>query len=98
MWDRRLQGVEAIVQRQQCMPPEGNNHRFLIRTQNRGTGFRRAGLAVLQCLALAPFGDCLDVDAKFPTQRRVRSLRSLYECSDGVRALSADLPCKSPAG
>lgn len=42
--------------------------------------------------------DGLGVDAELPAQLRERSLRSLYCCSDGVRALSADLPCKSPAG
>ena len=27
--DRQLNGVEAVVQRQQHMTPEGDNHRFL---------------------------------------------------------------------
>lgn len=58
-----------------AMPLKGDNHRFLIRTQNRGTGFRRTGLAIFHCLALAPFDNRLDVDAKFPAQRRVRNSR-----------------------
>lgn len=75
MRDRWLQGVEAIVQRQQCMPPEGNDQRFLIRAQDRGAGVRWAGLAIFYCLALVPFGGRFDVDTKFPAQRRVRNLR-----------------------
>ena len=31
MRDRRLQGVEAVVQRQQCMLAEGDDDRFLLR-------------------------------------------------------------------
>ena len=31
MRDRRLQGIEAVVQRQQCMFAEGDDDRFLLR-------------------------------------------------------------------
>jgi len=31
MRDRRLQGIEAVVQRQQCMLAEGDDDRFLLR-------------------------------------------------------------------
>ncbi|WP_410468824.1 hypothetical protein [Aestuariicoccus sp. MJ-SS9] len=46
----------------------------------------------LHHLPLAPFGDGFDVDAKLPAQFRVRSLRSLYCCSDGVRSRGVSVP------
>ena len=45
----------------------------------------RPRFAILNGLALSPFGNCLRVDPKFLVQRRDRSLRSLYCCSDSVR-------------
>ncbi len=38
MWDRWLQGIEAIIRRQQSMPTEGHRHRFLVRAQNGRAG------------------------------------------------------------
>ncbi len=52
-------------------------------------GFLRPHRSVLRTVALAPLGDGLDVDAQLPAQRRVRSFRSLYKSSDGVRGLDA---------
>ena len=39
MWDGGLEPVEAIVQRQKGMPPEGNDHAFSsgVRTVERGS-------------------------------------------------------------
>jgi hypothetical protein len=42
MRDGRLQGIEAIVERQQRMPPESNNDRLLRDGKDGG----RAGLAM----------------------------------------------------
>ena len=71
------------------MASKSNVHRFFIRAQNRGTGFCQTSFAIFNRLALAPFGDRFDIDAEFPAQRRVRSLRSLYCCSDCVRSRGA---------
>ncbi len=87
--DRRLQAVEAIVQRQQGVPPERDHHRLLHLAQNGRAGLLRSGLQILDCRPLAPLGHCLRIDAKLAAQHRERSLRSLYCCSDGVRGRGA---------
>ena len=109
MWDRWLQGVQAIAQRQQCVPSERDDHRLLSLCKNGGTRLLRSGLAILDRLALPPFDHRLRVDTQPSTQRRGRSLRlsaiagnrlpangSLYRCSDGVRPFRAS--CRCPAG
>ena len=87
--DRWLQGIEAVVQRQQRVASEGDDHRLLGLGQHRGPRFRRPGLHVLDRRALAPLRHRLGIDAEFPAQLRERSLRSLYCCSDGVRGRGA---------
>jgi len=89
MWDRWLQGIEAVIKRQQSMTPESHDHCFLICAQNCETGFRRTSFAILSSHAFAPFGDRFDIDTKVPAQRRVRSLRLLNFCSDCVRGRGA---------
>ena len=49
----------------------------------------RPGLQILDRHPLAPLRDCLRVDPQLTAQRRERSLRSLYCCSDGVRGRGA---------
>jgi len=49
------------------------------------------GLQILDCRPLTPLRDRLRVDPEFPAQRRERSLRSLYCCSDGVRGRGAPM-------
>jgi hypothetical protein len=72
------------------MAPESHDHSFFLDAEYRGMGFHRSShLRVRNVIAFAPLGDRLDVDTKFPTQRRIRSFRSLYESSDGVRGLGA---------
>jgi hypothetical protein len=41
MREGRLQGVEAVVERQQGMPSEGDDHRLFFRGQDRRFGFLR---------------------------------------------------------
>ena len=73
--DRRLQGVKAVVERQQGLAPEGNHHRFLVRAENGRARVTRPGLAVLHRFSLAPFGNRLGVDPELTAQLRGRSLR-----------------------
>ena len=89
MRDAGLQCIEAIIQGQQSVPPEGNDDDLLFDAENCRMWFFRSHRRVLHTVALAPLGDRLDVDAQFPAQRRVRSFRSLYESSDCVRGLGA---------
>ena len=51
----------------------------------------RPGLQILDRRPLAPLRDRLRVDPQLTAQRRERSLRSLYCCSDGVRGRGAPM-------
>ncbi len=86
---RRLQGIEAVVERQQRMAAECRNFRLLGFRQHSGPRFYRPGLHVLDRRPLSPLRNRLGVDAQLPAQLRERSLRSLYCCSDGVRGRGA---------
>jgi len=87
--DRRLQGVQAVIRRQERVPTESDDDRFLFFTKNGRAKLSRPRLAILERLPLPPPGDRLRIDPELPAQLRVRSLRSLYCCSDGVRARGA---------
>ena len=86
MRQRRLQGVKAIVQWQQCMSPEGHDHCFVLFAENCGTRLCWSGLAIFDCLALAPLQNSLRIDPICCAQLFGRSFRSLYRSSDGVRS------------
>ena len=43
MRDRRLQGIEAVVEGKQRVLPEGDNDRFFLDAQHRGMRVLRAG-------------------------------------------------------
>src|SRR5271169_6827339 len=45
--DRRLERVKAVVERQQGMPSEGDNHGLLLRGQDRRFGLPQALLTML---------------------------------------------------
>ena len=89
MRDRRLKRVETIVQWQKGMTPECDDDRLFLLAENGGAWLLRPGPQILHGLPLAPLGDGFDVDTKLTAQFRVRSLRSLYCCSDGVRGRGA---------
>ena len=91
MWDRWLQGIEAVIQRQQRVPAKSNDGRLLGLGQDRRARFLWPGLEILDRLALAPLRHRFLVDAQLPAQRRERSLRSLYCSSDGVRGRGASM-------
>ena len=74
--DRRLQGIEAVIERKQRMAPERYDRRLFGLGQDGRPRFLRPGLHVLDRRALAPLRHRLGVDAQFPAQLRERSLRS----------------------
>ena len=69
--------MEAVVERLQCVPSEGDDCRLFLCGQNRRSRFLRPGLEVLDLRALAPLRDRLGVDAELPAQLRERSLGSV---------------------
>jgi hypothetical protein len=71
------------------VPPECDNCRFFGLAQGRGMRGLRPGLQILNRRPLAPLRHGLGVDPQLSAQRRERSLRSLYCCSDGVRGRGA---------
>lgn len=63
MRDRGLQGVEAVIQRQQGMPAEGDDDRLFLDREHRGMRCSRPRRAICGGIPLPPFGDGLGVDA-----------------------------------
>ena len=72
--DRRLQRIEAVIQWQQCVPPECDDRRLFGFGQGRGMKDLRPGLQVLDRRPLPPFRHRLRVDPELPAQRRERTL------------------------
>src|SRR5215207_2140821 len=63
-----LEGVEAVVQRQERVPPKGNNDGLLLEREHRGARLLGASALVLDRGALLPLGDGLRVEAVAPGQ------------------------------
>jgi hypothetical protein len=62
MRDAWLQGIEAVIQRQQRVPPESDDGRLLSLGQDRRTRFSWPGLEILNRLALSPLRNRLRVN------------------------------------
>ena len=61
--DRCLQRIVAIVQREQCVPPEGNDDRLFLDRQDGRLRIIRKGGKIADSRTLLPLGDHLGVDA-----------------------------------
>src|SRR5436190_20376459 len=82
MADGRLQGVQAVIQGQQRVPPKGHDERLFLRGQNGGSGLPRASRQVRRRPALLPLGDGLLIDSMAPRQRPQAFLTRLYCSTD----------------
>src|ERR1700730_12550164 len=82
MRDRRLQGIEAIVERQERMAAEGDDDRLLLDRQHRGFRALRSGRQIGDRAALLPLGDGLRIDAVALGQRPQARLTMLYRSTD----------------
>ena len=89
MRDRRLQGIEAVVQRQERVLAEGNDRRFFLGGQHRRARALRSHGRAMHEGPLAPLGDRLVVQSVPRSEFFERSFRSLYRSSDSVRGRDA---------
>ena len=80
--DRCLQGVEAIVERQERVAPEGDDDGFVWGGEHRGAGVCWAGSEVMDRASLPPLGDRLRIDAVSPGQGPQARLTILYCSTD----------------
>jgi hypothetical protein len=84
-----LEGVEAIVERQERVPPECDDNGLILDRQNRRSRLFRPGRYVDDRVALLPFGDGLLVDAVALGQRPKARLTMLYRSTDCLRRCGA---------
>ncbi len=82
MRDCRLEGIEAIIQRQQRVLTKGNDDCLFLERQHRGSRFPRAGRQIGNRRPLLPFGDGLLVDPVALGQRPQALLTILYCSTD----------------
>lgn len=82
-------GVEAVVQWQQRVAAESDDHRLLLGAEHRGARRLRPHRSVVHEGPLAPLGDRLVVQPVPGGELLKRSLRSRYRSSDRVRGRGA---------
>src|SRR4029077_9608157 len=82
MRQRCLQGIEAVVERQERMPAKGDDDRFGLDRQHRGLRFSRASRQSGDRTALAPLGHGLLVDPVMLGQSPQALLTMLYRSTD----------------
>src|SRR5262249_61530117 len=69
MRDRRLKGIQAVVERQQRMLAKRDDGGVVFERQGRRLRVFRAGRQIRRRAALLPLGDGLLIDAVAPGQR-----------------------------
>ena len=82
MWHRRLQRIETIVERQEGMPPKGDDNRLVLDGQHRRLCVFGSGRQIGDGLALFPFGDGLLIDPVAPGECSQALLTNLYCSTD----------------
>ena len=80
--NRRLQGIKTVVERQQAVPTEGDDHRLVLNAENRGVGFRRAHRLIGNRGPFAPFPNRRRADRVPPRQRPYARFTPLYRSTD----------------
>ncbi len=78
MRQRRLEGIQAVIKRQQCVSPKGHDDRLVLDRQNGRLCLFGAGGTVGDGDALLPFSDGLLVDAVTFGERPQALLTMVY--------------------
>src|SRR5215212_4914741 len=63
-----LEGIEAIIERQERVPPKGNDERLFLEREHRRLGLLGSGGPVGNRATLRPLGDGFWIDAVAPGQ------------------------------
>ena len=82
MRDGSLQGIQAVVERQQCVPAEGDNDSLILEGKDRRARLPRPGRAISDRAALLPFCDRLGVDPAAFGEPPQALLTTLYRSTD----------------
>lgn len=85
MRDRCLQGIQTIVELQQCMPAESDDGRFVLDGQDRGLRLPWSGRQISDRAGLLPLRDRLRVGAVALGRRPQARLTILYCSTDRLR-------------
>ena len=80
--DGGLKGIQAVIQRQEGMPTEGDHDGLVLGGEHGGLGLLRPGRPVLDGVAAAPLGDCFGVDAVAFGEGPQAFLTMLYRSTD----------------
>lgn len=95
MRDRCLQGVGAIIERQERVPAEGDDNRLLLNGKRRGMRLLRTGRQIFDCCTPLPLRHGLMVDPVALGQNPQALLTMLYRSTD--RLCRAGAPMKNLA-
>src|SRR4029077_9901524 len=82
MWDRWLQRIEAVVERQQRVAPESDDNRLFLHGQHCRSCLPGTGRKIDNRGPLLPFGDGLLVDPVAACQCPQALLTMLYRSTD----------------
>src|SRR3954468_15403061 len=82
MRDGGLQGIETVIQRQQGVPPESDDHGLLLDRQDRRSRLLRSGPEVRDGAARLPLADGLLVYAVTLGEGSQALLTMLYRSTD----------------
>src|SRR5215217_5356887 len=77
-----LEGIEAVVQRQERVAPKGNDDRLFLEREHRRLGLLGSGGPVGNRATLLPLGDGLRVDPVAPGQHPQALLTMLDRATD----------------
>ena len=86
--DGGLQGIKAVVERQQSMPSEGDDDGLFLGRQDRRSGLLRPCRQIGDGGSRFPLGDRLRVDPVALRQRPQALLTMLYRSTDRLVCLS----------